>query len=75
MSSYRDFINLRHTEIAECSMAYQTPRKELGYGDIACLRRSVTVERGGRMVGSGLKRVNGENKGRNEGRLHFSLSR
>ena len=54
-------------------MAYQTPRKKLVYGDIAYLRRSVTVERGGRMVGSGLKRVNGENKGKNEGRLHFSL--
>ena len=45
-------------------MAYQTPRKELGYGDIACLRRPVTVERG-------LKRVNGENKGENEGRPPF----
>ena len=69
--SYRDFINLRH-KIAECSMAYQTPRKELDYGDIACLRRSVTVERGGRMVGNGLKRVNGENKGKNEGRPPLS---
>ena len=39
--------------------------------DIACIRRSVTVERGGRMVGSGLKRVHGENEGKNEGRFPF----
>lgn len=33
---------------------------------------SVTVERGGRMVGSGWKRVHGENEGENDGRFPFS---